>query len=841
MKGGASTLAAIVVLVAVLPPLPMGGAAPPYAAHAPISITSDLGFTAANGVVSGTGSVADPYVIAGWDVYATIGHAILVTNVTKSFVIRDNRLDATSSGVYVSLSSGVAVVTGNEFVVRQTGVTVVGANVDIHHNAFSRTTSGGVGVRVTSSGSVIADNTFNFIQTAIVGTGGTPTIVRNDIHASVTGISLTLTTNALVDANVVTDTTTGIDVRSTTRTRISGNFVTTTMVGMEIWIDKDVDIDDNEVRYAMSVGVRIESSSGNFTANVVADGSLDGVLLWHSPMLVASNEITNNLGVGLHGSMSDADVDANIVTQNGVGIRMSGESILRLTSNVLVDNTVGLDVPYSSRQAIPHMSGNLVNGVAVDAGASRVYHYQDANVLISGQTRDSGFGAGYYGSLTAQGNVVLYEVDTATIDSTTISHANVGVTSINSFNVVIEGSTILNTQTGVLAQAVTVPFQVPACAVSVKSTTINVTIDPPLTIGVDARACLVNVLGSTIGNLDTGIRIDGASWGNVSGNLVLANNVGLDVAGKKGEVSVVGNVLVRNRVGARFTSSLATVLDNHVEANVVAGVHLDAASRLAFAGNDVIANGEGVVDLRSCAGSPLGGVCSGIDATANVFADNRGDGVRVNATSTFAGDVFVRNARNGLRAGSATLVRVAASANGEDGASIAGSLNVRSSNFSANVRHGFRFEGGGEIRSSNFTWNGEAGIRASATYAIAIDVNASFNQDGILFDEYVPVPPVPTVQIPSISVPDLTQAVWGLVPRNDPMDIHRSVLIQNSRDAIRAGVAVVNATHNWFGGPPRVSVADTVGAYQNGVSPIVRFAPWYEDRAMTVTGPVGGL
>src|SRR5438034_2832972 len=36
--------------------------------HSVISINGNSGFTAANGVTSGTGTAADPYVISGWDI-----------------------------------------------------------------------------------------------------------------------------------------------------------------------------------------------------------------------------------------------------------------------------------------------------------------------------------------------------------------------------------------------------------------------------------------------------------------------------------------------------------------------------------------------------------------------------------------------------------------------------------------------------------------------------------------------------------------------------------------------------------------------------------------------------
>ena len=60
--------------------------------HAPILITSDAGFTAANGVVSGTGTPADPYVIANLAINdMSLGYGLKVDNsagtITRSFAI----------------------------------------------------------------------------------------------------------------------------------------------------------------------------------------------------------------------------------------------------------------------------------------------------------------------------------------------------------------------------------------------------------------------------------------------------------------------------------------------------------------------------------------------------------------------------------------------------------------------------------------------------------------------------------------------------------------------------------------------------------------------------------
>lgn len=54
-----------------------------------ISIVGDLAFTFANGVSSGTGVYGDPYIIDGWEIDASPGHAISITGTRAYFEIRN--------------------------------------------------------------------------------------------------------------------------------------------------------------------------------------------------------------------------------------------------------------------------------------------------------------------------------------------------------------------------------------------------------------------------------------------------------------------------------------------------------------------------------------------------------------------------------------------------------------------------------------------------------------------------------------------------------------------------------------------------------------------------------
>ncbi len=62
---------------------------PERTGHSPISITTNLEFNYANGVVGGSGTESDPYMIADWDIEASAGSGIAIRDTDAHFMIRN--------------------------------------------------------------------------------------------------------------------------------------------------------------------------------------------------------------------------------------------------------------------------------------------------------------------------------------------------------------------------------------------------------------------------------------------------------------------------------------------------------------------------------------------------------------------------------------------------------------------------------------------------------------------------------------------------------------------------------------------------------------------------------
>ena len=136
--------------------------------HAPIEILGDTGFTVENGVVAGTGTAEDPYLIVGWSIDATdMPFGIHVEGTTKAFTIKrchvfgasstavnlvniepacitDCQMESSFYGLSIEKSERVSV-NDNTFLENEyASLFLINASSnDVHENLFD---SGGIGI-----------------------------------------------------------------------------------------------------------------------------------------------------------------------------------------------------------------------------------------------------------------------------------------------------------------------------------------------------------------------------------------------------------------------------------------------------------------------------------------------------------------------------------------------------------------------------------------------------------------------------------------------------------------------------------------------------------------------
>jgi len=93
LKGG--LLSTLIIASLVVPAISLLSVSPSSATpegltpHAPVYIEGNDDFTAVNGVVAGSGTESDPYIIENWDISAKNANGIEIRNTTAYFVIRN--------------------------------------------------------------------------------------------------------------------------------------------------------------------------------------------------------------------------------------------------------------------------------------------------------------------------------------------------------------------------------------------------------------------------------------------------------------------------------------------------------------------------------------------------------------------------------------------------------------------------------------------------------------------------------------------------------------------------------------------------------------------------------
>ncbi len=198
--------------------------------HKPIEIIGDEAFIPENGVVAGSGTLEDPYIIEGWEIDAT-GHecGVYISHTTVYFIIRNCRIYGSRySGIYLInvshglVSNNVLENNGNGISLdRLSNVTIYknfikkarsfgiylyhSRNNAIYNNIIEKSSIAGIGLEDSSNNTVynniIRNNDFGIVFFGIYHTSCNNTIYRNIIENNNYGISFTEISNNTIYNN----------------------------------------------------------------------------------------------------------------------------------------------------------------------------------------------------------------------------------------------------------------------------------------------------------------------------------------------------------------------------------------------------------------------------------------------------------------------------------------------------------------------------------------------------------------------------------------------------------------------------------------------------------------
>jgi parallel beta-helix repeat protein len=342
------------------------------AAHDPILIDGNAEFTDANGVVAGSGTESDPYVIVGWDIEPPYGVTCIdVRNADAHFVVQDCYLHGSQS------ASG-------------------GSGIDLlkcSNATIERCTSfdNDQGILVRQSHGVVVRDCYCYNNSRGISLSGSELcLATGNTCSDGNGYGIYIedwsSNNSVVANNCSYNHNTGISMAQCWNNTVSGNACNFSDRGFELTNAHDNRISGNLCHFNAEEGIcSFDSDNNTFEYNHCSDNTQDGIRLSRS-----NNSI----------------MDSNNCSSNAYwGIRLQSSNNATLSSNNCSSNAYdGIMIEASSNNTLVSNRGfwNFYNGI--DVVSSR------DNILISNIWSSNGYDGAYIG----------YSIDT-TLDSNNCS------------------------------------------------------------------------------------------------------------------------------------------------------------------------------------------------------------------------------------------------------------------------------------------------------------------------------------------------------------------------------------------------------------------------------------
>ena len=286
--------------------------------HLPIRINSDIDFTFANGVSSGTGTIGDPYIIENWDIDATgYGCGIYVGNTTKYFEINNCTIYNASGQTFTMFYNDVGIYLYNL------------ENAILYNNTI---TGNYYGICLMSSSS--------------------NNITGNNISENNYGIYLlSSSSNNIIGNNVLGNVFNGIRLRISSNNNITGNNISGSNYGILLGTSSS-----NYIYHNNFVGnsIQVEDDSTNY---------------WNNTYQFGGNYYDNYIGTDLyHGENQD------ISGSDGIGdtpfIFTTGQDYYPLVYPFETNNTpiadAGIDQYYTGIHHINGMNSSDAGGTSLN-------------------------------------------------------------------------------------------------------------------------------------------------------------------------------------------------------------------------------------------------------------------------------------------------------------------------------------------------------------------------------------------------------------------------------------------------------------------------------------------
>lgn len=367
--------------------------------HDPISILGNSDFTVENGVVSGSGTTEDPYLIAGWeiDVPADTRYGIKVENTSAHFVIRGVILrdagDLQGAAIRLGFVSA-ATIEDTTIANSINGIEMSSCtDVTLRHNVLYVT---GQGLRVTGESAeeyrhdinetnLLNDYPINYLydkdgetvsglrsNNLYVAASRNMIITENEISDG-DGIQLAFVEDSQITNNkayrsrpVLTEN--GISLSNCTGNSIHGNeLANNARAGIYLWLCSDNDLTDNQL-LANDYGVILAASDDNrITGNVLfANPTGIEVSAGSTGNKIVGNIITHEntkFGVAIERAVAN-HVEKNAIVECETGVTLASQANNnKIHANTIVGGAYGLSITGSYNEITQNLISQNAEGI----------------------------------------------------------------------------------------------------------------------------------------------------------------------------------------------------------------------------------------------------------------------------------------------------------------------------------------------------------------------------------------------------------------------------------------------------------------------------------------------
>ena len=354
-----------------------------------IYIEGNSGFTAANGVVGGSGTPEDPYIIEGWNIDGGGGYCILINSTDKHFVIRDVWTHNGSNGIY--------------FFKVKNGIIYNSRSTENEYGIFLFKTNGSRIDKTNSpnnkhAGIILAGSSNNSIIMNI--------ICNNKGAGHGCGVAIWGLDNIVSYNNISSNGETGIELRAVSGNIVKGNKIHNHDGGIRLLEERSFNnmILENDIS-GNWYGVFLSGGYSNFiNFNNITSNEYGICVGFSSPApyrnTVSGNLVTLNRRGGIKIDWSDNNtISNNTLTRNAVGtlgywcFDVNGGMNNTISGNLISDNPLGLRLRYPSKNNTIYHNSFIDNGVqaSYDGGMEKnAWNYSgDGNYWSDYKGRDN--------------------------------------------------------------------------------------------------------------------------------------------------------------------------------------------------------------------------------------------------------------------------------------------------------------------------------------------------------------------------------------------------------------------------------------------------------------------